>query len=147
MPSTTATTFVRRHAGAADRARDDRETLRRVQRYAVRDARDLDRRIDHLQGEWDQNRVLDVQAAVLGLAGVVLASRDRRWLALPGLALGYLLLHAVSGSSPLGNALRRLGVRRPREIEEERFALKALRGDFQAVRPGAAAHAWRAARR
>jgi hypothetical protein len=48
--------------------------------------------------------------------------------------------------------LRRLGYRTPREIETERVALKALRGDFGTIGPPAserdsvASHALQAAR-
>jgi hypothetical protein len=37
----------------------------------------------------------------------------------------------VSGWYPLMPLFRRLGIRTAREIERERYALKALRGDFQ----------------
>jgi hypothetical protein len=44
--------------------------------------------------------------------------------------------HALQGWCLPVPLLRRLGVRTQREIERERFALKALRGDFDSV-PGA----------
>ena len=56
--------------------------------------------------------------------------RDRRWFLLPGAVAGFLLQHAVQGWCPPLPVLRRLGVRTADEINQERFALKALRGDF-----------------
>ena len=45
----------------------------------------------------------------------------------------FLFQHAVQGWCPPIAVLRRLGVRTAREIEVERIALKALRGDFDDV--------------
>jgi hypothetical protein len=41
-----------------------------------------------------------------------------------------LLLHAVQGWCPPVPLFRRLGFRTSAEIHQERYALKALRGDF-----------------
>ena len=57
-----------------------------------------------------------------------------------------------SRAGPPVPILRRLGVRTAREIDIERYALKALRGDFGPLGPGAgerdtrASHAMQAAR-
>jgi hypothetical protein len=55
---------------------------------------------------------------------------DRRFVAVPLVVTGFLLQHALQGWCPPLPVLRRLGVRTAREIERERTALKALRGDF-----------------
>jgi hypothetical protein len=62
--------------------------------------------------------------------------------------LTFLFQHAVQGWCPPLPVLRRLGVRTRKEIDRERYALKALRGDFAdtAGTPGAIA-ALHAARR
>jgi hypothetical protein len=46
---------------------------------------------------------------------------------------GFLLQHAVSGWCPPIPLLRRLGVRTRSELDREKFALKALRGDFKSI--------------
>ncbi|HEV2173318.1 MAG TPA: hypothetical protein VGR71_07115, partial [Nitrospira sp.] len=46
---------------------------------------------------------------------------------------GFLLQHAVQGWCPTISLFRRLGVRTTQEIDHERYALKALRGDFSRV--------------
>jgi hypothetical protein len=56
---------------------------------------------------------------------------------LSGIVLSLLLQHAVQGWCPPLAVLRRRGVRTRREIEEERYALKALRGDFSGLPPDA----------
>jgi hypothetical protein len=48
----------------------------------------------------------------------------------PALVTGFLFQHAVEGWCPPIPVLRRLGFRTAREIDIERVALKALRGDF-----------------
>jgi hypothetical protein len=58
---------------------------------------------------------------------------SRRWLALPALVAGFLMQHALQGWCPPLPVLRRLGFRTQREIDQERYALKALRGDFRQV--------------
>jgi hypothetical protein len=95
-------------------------------------------RLRALDEEWDVERTLEANAATLALAGVILgAAVDRRWLVLPGLVTTFLLQHAVQGWCPPLPVLRALGVRTAREIETERSALKALRGDFSRVKEAA----------
>ena len=56
---------------------------------------------------------------------------------LPGVVGGFLLQHALSGWCPPVTLLRRLGFRTAGEIHREKYALKALRGDFAGVARGA----------
>jgi len=101
-------------------------------------------RLEELDREWDIERTLEANAATLAFSGAVLAATvDRKWLALPAIVTGFLLQHAVQGWCPPLPVLRRMGFRTAREIEMERTALKALRGDFAEVdkaadRPAAA---------
>src|SRR5208337_1752130 len=92
-------------------------------------------RIEALDREWDIERVQEANAASLGLLGVLLGlSRKRRWLLLLPLTVsGFLLQHAIQGWCPPVPLLRRFGVRTRFEIEQERYALKVLRGDFEHV--------------
>ena len=124
----------------------DRNTLQRLRHYAGRDEAELRSRMRALEREWDIERVLEMNAAAIGLVGLALGlARDRRWLVLPAMVLGFLAQHASQGRCPPVGALRRLGVRTRREIERERYALKALRGDFEGAR-GRSQAAWRAVR-
>ena len=59
---------------------------------------------------------------------------------------GFLLQHAVQGWCPPVPVFRRLGVRTQTEIDEERYALKALRGDFHHAAVQEAGRALEAAR-
>ena len=81
--------------------------------------------------------MLEANAAALALAGLALGVvRHRRWLILPGVVLPFLLQHTVQGWCPPIEIFRRLGVRTRREIDHEKVALKALRGDFGLVTGG-----------
>lgn len=94
----------------------------------------IPRRLRELREEWDIERALEANASTLAFAGVVLgATRDSRWLALPVLVTAFLFQHAIQGWCPPVPVLRRMGFRTAHEIEQERTALKALRGDFNAV--------------
>jgi hypothetical protein len=104
-----------------------------VRYFAVRPA-EIARRLRELDQEWDIERAIEANAAVIGLTGALLAARrGRGWLALPALVGGFLFQHAIQGWCPPVPILRRLGFRTSYEIDEERQALKALRGDFDAV--------------
>jgi hypothetical protein len=129
-----------------------RETDDRVWHFA-KHPQGIDRRLRELDEEWDIERLLEANAATLAFAGVALgATVDKRWLALPALVTAFLFQHAVQGWCPPIPILRRLGYRTSREIDTERIALKALRGDFGAIGPAdgeretRAAHALQAAR-
>jgi hypothetical protein len=118
------------HTAAEINRRIQYETENRVRAFAAHPA-EIERRLLELDAEWDIERLLEANAATLAFVGVVLgAAIDRRWLALPALVTGFLFQHAVQGWCPPIPVLRRRGFRTAREIEIERIALKALRGDF-----------------
>lgn len=126
---------VRRHTSPRTNHRIDRSIADTIRAYAAKSEGAITVRIDELDREWDIERTLQANAATLALAGVILAaSGRRRWLALSGGVLGFLLLHATQGWCPPLPLLRGLGVRTRGEIDRERFALKFLRGDFDFVR-------------
>jgi hypothetical protein len=134
-----------------NRAIED-DTNQRVRAHAA-DPATIDARLRELDREWDIERALEANASALAFTGVVLAATvDKRWLALPALVSAFLFQHAVQGWCPPIPALRRLGFRTMREIDTERYALKALRGDFGPLGPGPgerdtrASHALQAAR-
>lgn len=105
-----------------------------VMRLEQADANEIAERLQQIDREWDIERVLQANAAVLSLLGWALAMRyDRRFLAVPALVFGFFAQHALQGWCPPVPVWRRLGVRTVREMERERHALKALRGDFDAV--------------
>ena len=96
----------------------------------------IDMRLKELDREWDIERALEANAAAVSLLGLSLGRlMNRRWYLLPAAVATFLLQHAVQGWCPPVGLFRRLGVRTQREIDEERYALKVLRGDFDAIDP------------
>ena len=111
-----------------------RRTEANVARYASAGPGAIERRLQELDREWDIERTLEANASSVALAGLALgAFVDRRLFVLPALVAGFLLQHAVQGWCPPVPLFRRLGFRTSAEIDEERYALKALRGDFRDV--------------
>ena len=114
------------------RARSDAE----VARLEGADPAQVATRLQQLDREWDIERTLQANAATLALVGTVLGARvDRRFLALPAVVFSFFAQHALQGWCPPIPVFRRLNVRTAREIERERYAIKALRGDFDEVPP------------
>ena len=94
----------------------------------------IERRLKELDREWDIERTLEANAAAFSLIGLGLGSFvDRRWYWLSAAVGTFLMQHAVHGWCPPVPLLRRLGMRTEREIDYERYALKALRGDFRNI--------------
>jgi hypothetical protein len=105
----------------------DIETDRSITRHAALSDQRIRERIGQLDQEWDIERVLEVNAGALGLAGVLLAHHvDRKWLILPGVVMFFLMQHATQGWCPPLPALRRLGVRTRSEIDREKYTLMSL---------------------
>ena len=93
---------------------------------------ELDRRIAELDEEWDVTRVLQVVTSGLSLAAFWMSvSKTKLFLLVPLMLAGGALHHGLTGQSPAADLARRLGFRTKDEIEAEREALKALRGDFR----------------
>jgi len=99
-------------------------------------------RLQELDREWDIERILQTNAAGASLFGICMARRHYKWLALPFAAAVFLMQHAIQGWCPPMEILRRAGFRTREEINEERIALRVLRGDFN---DGLDAHAVQAA--
>ncbi|HMA13939.1 MAG TPA: hypothetical protein VKP12_04085 [Kiloniellaceae bacterium] len=128
---------VSRHTAEEVNRRIAADTEDRV-RWLAEHPELIPERLRVLDEEWDIERTLEANAAVLAFAGTVAgATLDRRWLALPALVTAFLFQHATQGWCPPLPVLRRLGFRTAREIEVERTALRILRGDFEQARSAA----------
>jgi hypothetical protein len=98
---------------------------------------EIDGRLRELDREWDMERLLETNASSLALLGVILgAGVNRKFFLMTALVMGFLLMHALQGWCPPVPLFRRLGVRTQSEIEIERHALKALRGDYGRLAEG-----------
>jgi len=123
---------VRENTDPEVTARIDDEIINRVRYYAPLSDAEITRHIKELDKEWDVERCLEVSASSLGLTGLILGiAHNRKWLVLTGFVLPFLLQHAVQGWCPPLTLFRRMGARTRKEIDEEKYALKVLRGDFE----------------
>lgn len=112
----------------------EEKAQRRVMRAAGQGDAAISRRIDALDAEWDIERWLETNASALAFTGTILGLFvNKKFFAVPCLVLPFLFQHAVQGWCPPIPILRRKGVRTRGEIDTEKFALKALRGDFDKV--------------
>jgi hypothetical protein len=110
-----------------------RETEERVRRLAPQPAA-IGQRLKELNKEWDIERAIEMNASALAFIGTALGYfAHPYWLILPALVTAFLFQHAVQGWCPPVPVLRRFGFRTVYEIEQEKQALKALRGDYALV--------------
>ena len=106
----------------------------RIRFYSTQDSVVITQRIAELDREWDIERAMEAKTASISIAGFILGvGFGKKWLVLPIVAAGFLLNHAIKGWSPSVPVLRRAGFRTRFEIEQERYALKILRGDFDHI--------------
>lgn len=105
-----------------------------IARYAHADPDTLTARLQELDDEWDLDRTVGTFTAAASLVGIILGRRAR-WaglITIPVILVGGYLLQRSAQHSPRSQGLvRRLGFRSRQEIDAERYALRALRGDFK----------------
>jgi hypothetical protein len=131
LPATTERVVL--HSAAWKTHRIEREMEQRLW-YYLEHPGEIGKRLHELDEEWDMERLLETNATTIALIGLGLgATINRKFYLLPTLVMGFLLQHALQGWCPPVPLFRRLRVRTQSEIELERYALKALRGDFAAL--------------
>jgi len=110
-----------------------RETEERVRRLSGQPA-EIGQRLRELDAEWDIERAIEINASALAFVGTALGYfLHPYWLLLPALVTAFLFQHAIQGWCPPVPVLRRFSFRTVYEIEQEKQALKALRGDYGVV--------------
>ena len=125
---------VARQTDEETNARIQRQTEANVAYFARGEKRLIGKRLQELDREWEIERLLELNAASASLFGLLLARFVHRgWFLLPVGVAGFLLQHAIQGWCPPIALFRRLGIRTQTEIDHERYALKALRGDFKTI--------------
>jgi hypothetical protein len=129
LPSTSGR--VRAHTAEHVNEQIRRQTEDNVDHHAKLGSAAIGNRLSELQHEWDMERTLQTNFAVVTLIGIALGQLvNRAWFGFSGAAAGFMLQHALQGWCPPVPIFRRLGFRTSAEIDAERYALKALRGDF-----------------
>ncbi len=132
MSSTNTLDRVRNNTSDRVNATIDQKILDRLQEYVSQSPEKLSERIQELEREWDTERVLEANASTLAFVGLLLGIFvNHNWFWLTGIVLPFLWQHAIQGWCLPIPIIRRLGVRTRNEIDQEKYALKALRGDFE----------------
>ncbi|HEY3275474.1 MAG TPA: hypothetical protein VGJ94_02550 [Syntrophorhabdaceae bacterium] len=132
IPSSRARVPVHTAEQVNERIRRNTEYTIKLYSTAGREA--IDRRLKELDEEWDVERMIEANASAISIVGLTLgATVSRKWFVLPAIVAGFLFQHALQGWCPPIPVLRRLGFRTSQEIDYERYALKAIRGDFTAI--------------
>lgn len=89
-------------------------------------------RLAELDREWTAGRATKAVIGVLIVIGFGLtALLDPWWLILPAVGGVFLLQYLFTRSSWLGKAFHEMGFRTGWEVDQEKMALKVLRGDFR----------------
>jgi predicted nucleic acid-binding protein len=129
---------VRHNTSPAVNRRIDEEMAASVRRYARLSRDAVDARIEEVEREWDVERYLETTASTFAFIGAVMGLLGRRGpLLFAAVVAAFLWQHAVQGWCPPVVVFRALGARTRKEIEAERAALKALRGDYEGTQQGA----------
>ena len=133
--------MVSRTAYAQDRlrVRYDNKVRRQTEcslAYYVEHPHEVDDRLRELDDEWDTERLLDLNGSLAALGGLAISMfRGSKWIMFSAAMLGFGLQRTLTPTKAPLRLLRRLGIRTRQEIQEERLALMALRGDLQDVMP------------
>jgi hypothetical protein len=105
-----------------------------IARLAHARSYEIEQRLAGLEEEWDIERYLETMAPSFTLFGLGMGvTVNKKWLLLPLVIQSFFLQHALQGWCPPVPVLRRLGIRTRDEIDREKYALKALRGDFRQI--------------
>jgi len=103
-----------------------------VGQYINKSSEEITTRIQELEKEWDIERYLGVNMSTVALSGLAAGvfSKNKNWLFVPAVVLGFFMQHAIQGWCPPLPVLRHFKIRTQKEIEQEKYALKLIRGDF-----------------
>lgn len=91
----------------------------------------IDDRLAELDREWTAGRMTKAAMGVAVVCGLALAFANPWWLLLPAVAGLFLLSYLFGRTSILGLFFQSLGFRSGFEVDNEKMALKVLRGDFK----------------
>jgi len=142
IPSSAAESFSESAVPVASAEADETplpmDLEQRMAHYAAAGREAIEGRLRELEAEKTETgaaRAREVNAAMYAILGLSLgAAMTRKWMWIVTAATGgFLLQQAMQGTCLPIEMLRRLKQRPEKDLERERYALKALRGDFRDV--------------
>lgn len=126
---------VRENTSEEENKKIDDKIKNHISEYSELSKDEITSRLVELRKEWDIERMLEVNASGLALAGIFLGTFvNKKWYLLSSVVAGFLLQHGIQGWCPPVPVFRALGIRTRQEIDEEIYAMKVLRGDFNGIR-------------
>lgn len=94
----------------------------------------IDARLAELDREWTAGRITKGMSGVLLVVGFVLAAfAHPLWLLMPAFGGVFLLQYLFTPTSWLGRLFHSMGYRTGFEVDQEKTALKIIRGDFKTL--------------
>ena len=110
----------------------DQEIKEHLKEYSDAEYEAIDRRVQELEDEWDVERALILTSASNIMIGMALGIFvNRKWFTLSAVSAAFLLQHSIQGWCPPLPIFRKFGCRTRKEIDREKYAMKAMRGDFR----------------
>jgi hypothetical protein len=91
----------------------------------------IEDRLVELDREWTAGRMTKASLGVVIVAGFALSFLSPWWLILPAAGGVFLLSYLFGRTSWLGKMFNEMGYRTGYEVDQEKMALKVLRGDFR----------------
>lgn len=125
-----------RHSSSPEANRKiDEDILKNIKYYSDLSEDVINKRIKELDREWDIERLLEMNLSTIALTGIFLTLfKHRSWIILPTVAVGFFAQHAIQGWCPPVPLMRFFKFRTRNEINHEKHALKALRGDYEDIK-------------
>ena len=107
------------------------ETIGNLNNYNESSEVEISDRIKHLNSEWDTERFLETNAALIIIISTFLGIKScKYWFLLTSTVGIFLLQHALQGWCPPVPIIRKMRIRTAEEINNEKTVLKMLRNDF-----------------
>lgn len=104
-----------------------RKTRFNIEEYKSKSEEEIKERIRELDYEWDTERALETNFALIVVITAILGLFGKRiWFLISGIAGFFMIQHAFQGWCPPLSILRRCGIRTAAEIIEEKESLKRL---------------------
>jgi predicted DNA-binding transcriptional regulator len=115
---------VRKSTSDKKNAEIDKQIEQNIRLYSNMNTKEIKARIKELDKEWDIERAIELNASLIGLAGIILAATvNKKWLILPAVVTGFLAQHAIQGWCPPVPLFRSMNIRTRKEIDKEKYSL------------------------
>jgi hypothetical protein len=125
---------VRKVTSSKKNSKIDALILANIKKYGAKSSAEISERIEELDKEWEIEKALNLNMAVVALMGITSSYLINPYaIILTIILLLFFIQHVFQGWCPPITILRHFKVRTRPEIDREKYALKAIRGDFDRI--------------